>query len=129
MKNVYDSFTKDEELSYRLFLKTIFEKLGFRKNVMGTKYLIELILFTYEQDYFTIFLNRICADYLRYKNIHSISQKQFLDNITYAIKNVDIYKFKNNFYEVFHTEYTVYYLSPKNILILCLSAMEDLKSR
>lgn len=127
VKISYDNSTKEKELSYRVFIKESLEKLGFRKNTIGTKYLIELILFAFMKDYFNIFINRISIDFLKCMGIDDISLKQFLDNINYAIKNVDIDKFKSNFYLVFHNDYDVYYFSTKNIVVLFLGVLEEVR--
>ena len=124
MNNLSNNTKEKSLVSYELFIETSLDKLGFRKNTLGTKYLKDLILFTYEQNIYNIFINRISSDYLEYKQLNHISQKMFLDNINYAIKNVDYQKFKDNFYFVFHSEYDIYYLSTKNIVILFINALE-----
>lgn len=50
----------------------------------------------------------------------------FLDNIKYAIRSVDIFKFKSNFRCIFNTDYDVYYLSTKNLIILFINALNHL---
>ena len=124
MNNLFINTKEKSLVSCELFIETSLDKLGFRKNTLGTKYLKDLILFTYEQNIYNIFINRISSDYLEYKQLNHISQKMFLDNINYAIKNVDYQKFKDNFYSVFHSEYDIYYLSTKNIVILFLNILE-----
>ena len=72
MKISYDNSTKEKELSYRVFIKESLEKLGFRKNTIGTKYLIELILFAFMKDYFNIFINRISIDFFKCMGINDV---------------------------------------------------------
>lgn len=128
MNLVYDISTKDNSISsYSIFIDQTFDKLGFRKNTLGTKYLKELILYTYTNNIYNIFINRICKKYLLDKQLNTISETMFLDNIKYAIKNVDIYKFKNNFHKIFNTEYDIYYLSTKNIVILFVNILSNLQ--
>lgn len=128
MNLVYDISTKDNSISpYSIFIDQTLDKLGFRKNTLGTKYLKELILYTYTNNIYNIFINRICKKYLLDKQLNTISETMFLDNIKYAIKNVDIYKFKNNFHKIFNTEYDIYYLSTKNIVILFVNILSNLQ--
>lgn len=124
MSNLSNNTKEKSLVSCELFVETSLDKLGFRKNTLGTKYLKDLILFTYHKKIYNIFINRISLDYLEHKQLNYISQKMFLDNINYAIKNVDYQKFKNNFYSIFHSEYDIYYLSTKNIVILFLNVLE-----
>lgn len=124
ISNIYNNTKEKELVSYELFIETSLDKLGFRKNTLGTKYLKDLILFTFNQKIYNIFINRISTEFLKEKKIEYISEKKFLDNINYAIKNVDYQKFKNNFNIVFKAEYDIYYLSTKNIVILFLNILE-----
>ena len=126
MNNLYNNTKEKELVSYKLFVETSLDKLGFRKNTLGTRYLKDLILFTFNQNYYDIFIDKICIEFLNSKNINHISKKNFITRIDYAIKNVDYSKLKNNFYSIFHSEYDIYYLSPKNIVILFISALEKM---
>ena len=126
MNNLSNNTKEKSLVSYELFIETSLDKLGFRKNTLGTKYLKDFILFTFNQNYYDIFIDKITLEFLKSKNITHISKKNFITRIEYAIKNVDYQKFKNNFYSVFHTEYDIYYLSPKNIVILFISALEKI---
>ena len=126
MDNLYNNTKEKELVSYELFVETSLDKLGFRKNTLGTRYLKDLILFTFNQNYYDIFIDKISIEFLKLKNINHISKKNFITRIDYAIKNVDYSKLKNNFYSIFHTEYDIYYLSLKNIVILFINALEKM---
>ena len=124
MDNLYNNTKEKELVSYELFVETSLDKLGFRKNTLGTRYLKDLILFAFNQNYYDIFINKFSIEFLNSKNINHISKKNFITRIDYAIKNIDYSKLKNNFYSIFHAEYDIYYLSPKNIVILFINALE-----
>lgn len=87
---------------------------------------MELILFSYQKEYYNIFINKICTEYLKEKKLEEISQESFLENIKYAIRNVDYRKLKNNFQEVFGFEYDEYFRSTKSLVILFLNMLENL---
>ena len=122
MQKIYDNSTKDKELSY--YVDILLDKLGFRKNTLGTKYLRDLILFIYFNNVYDIFIDKACINFLKSKNIMHISKKNFINRLDYAIKNVDIDKFQKNFYSIFHIEYDIYYLSVKNIVILLVNKIK-----
>ena len=126
MDNLYNNTKEKELVSYELFVETSLDKLGFRKNTLGTRYLKDLILFAFNQNYYDIFIEKISIEFLKFKNINHISKKNFITRIDYAIKNVDYSKLKNNFYSIFHSEYDIYYLSPKNIVILFINILEKM---
>ena len=44
MDNLYNNTKEKELVSYELFVETSLDKLGFRKNTLGTRYLKDLIL-------------------------------------------------------------------------------------
>lgn len=122
MKPLYDNSTKDKELSY--YIETSLDKLGFRKNTLGTKYLKDFILFIFKEDVYEIFIDKLSVKFIKFMKIEHISSKNFITRIDYSIKNADIQKFKNNFYSVFKVEYDIYYLTIKNIVILFINALE-----
>ena len=126
MQKIYDNSTKDKELSY--YVDILLDKLGFRKNTLGTKYLRDLILFIYFNNVYDIFIDKACINFLKSKNIMHISKKNFINRLDYAIKNVDIDKFQKNFYSIFHIEYDIYYLSVKNIVILLVNKIKIWKT-
>lgn len=128
MNSPYDASTKEKDLvSYELFIDNSLDKLGFRKNTLGTKYLKDLILYIFSKNIYDLFVDRICIEFLEYKEIKHISKKNFITRIEYAIQNVDNIKFKNNFKSVFKTEYDIYYKTPKNLIILFLNVLVNLK--
>lgn len=128
MNNSYDIFTKEKDLvSYELFIDNSLDKLGFRKSILGTKYLKDLILYIYSKNIYDLFVDRICMEFLEYNKIKYISKKNFITRIEYSIQNVDNIKFKNNFKNVFKTEYDIYYKTPKNLIILFLNMLSRLK--
>lgn len=129
----FDTCTNDKStVSCGLVVERILDKLGFRKSTLGTKYFKDFIVYAYNKNDYDFFVNRTITEFLKDKKLTHISKKKYIDNMNYAIKNVDIYKFKDNFYSIFHTEYNLYYLTIKNITILifnCLNRYEQKKHK
>ncbi|MGN1299459.1 MAG: hypothetical protein ACI4UE_05730 [Candidatus Scatovivens sp.] len=78
MNNSYNYIKEKDLVSYELFIESSLDKLGFRKNTLGTKYLKDLILFTFSQKIYDIFIDKICIEFLDYKNLNHISKKNFI---------------------------------------------------
>lgn len=119
----YDISTKDKEVSYIEFVDMILDRLGFRKNNVGTRFLREFVIYLYKKNPFEIINNEI-EEFLIEKNITNLTVINFIKRINYAIQYADNTKMKDNFFNVFHTQYDSYYLTPKTFIILILNMLE-----
>lgn len=109
-------------VSYSTFINTALDKLGFKATFKGTIYLKQLILFAYSNNYNNIYIEQIVSSYISTNNL-KITKRAFISNIEYAIYNTNSNKFKNNFYNIFHVDYDIYYKSTRNIVILFLNLL------
>ena len=123
MKTKYDISTKDKEISYICFVDDILDKLGFCKNISGTKMLRKIIIYIYFKDSFSINLKKEINDYIKENNIN-MNYIVFRSYLDYAITNTDKEKMKKNFKTIFNLEYNYYYLSVKYIVSLIINMME-----
>lgn len=121
----YDISTKDKEVSYIEFVDMILDRLGFRKNNVGTRFLREFVIYLYKKNPFEIIIiNNEIEEFLIEKNITNLTVINFIKRINYAIQYADNTKMKDNFFNVFHTQYDSYYLTPKTFIILILNMLE-----
>lgn len=120
----YDISTKDKEVSYIEFVDMILDRLGFRKNNVGTRFLREFVSYLYKKNPFEIIINNEIEEFLKEKDIKNLTIINFIKRIDYAIRYADIKKIEDNFFKVFHTEYDSYYLTPKSFIILMLNVLE-----
>lgn len=120
----YDISTKDKEVSYIEFVDMILDRLGFRKNNVGTRFLREFVIYLYRKNPFEIIINNEIEEFLTERNIKNLSIINFIKRIDYAIQYVNNTKMKDNFFNVFHTQFDYYYLTPKTFIILMLNVLE-----
>ncbi len=120
----YDISTKDKEMSYIEFVDMILDILGFRKNNVGTRFLREFVIYLYKKNPFEIIINNEIEEFLNERNITELTVINFIKRINYAIQYADNTKMKDNFFNVFHTQYDSYYLTPKTFIILILNMLE-----
>ena len=120
----YDISTKDKEVSYIEFVDIILDRLGFRRNNVGTRFLREFVIYLYNKNPFEIIINNEIEEFLTERNIKNLTIINFIKRINYAIQYADITKLKNNSFNVFHTQFDFYYLTPKNFIILILNVLE-----
>ena len=126
MKTKYDISTKEKEISYVVFIDELLGKLGFKKNINGTKLLRELIIYLYIKDPFTIDIKKEITNLINQRGIN-ISYDNYIKRIQYSIGYADISKMNKNFKQVFKTDFDYYYLSAKTLIILILSILEKTK--
>lgn len=120
----YDISTKDKEVSYIEFVDMILDRLGFRKNNVWTRFLREFVIYLYKKNPFEIIINNEIEEFLKERNIKNLTIINFIKRINYAIQYADNTKMKGNFFNVFHTQYDSYYLTPKTFIILMLNVLE-----
>lgn len=120
----YDISTKDKEVSYIEFVDMILDRLGFRKNNVGTRFLREFVIYLYKKNPFEIIINNEIEEFLAERNITNLTVINFIKRINYAIQYADSQKMKSNFFNVFHSQFDSYYLTPKNFIILILNVLE-----
>ena len=128
MVTKYDISTKDKEVSYIEFVDMILDRLGFRKNNVGTRFLREFVIYLYKKNPFEILINNEIEEFLKEREIKNLPIINFIKRIDYAIRYADIKKIEDNFFKVFHTEYDSYYLTPKSFIILMLNVLEKNRS-
>lgn len=124
MVTKYDISTKDNEVSYIEFVDMILDRLGFRKNNVGTRFLREFVIYLYKKNPFEILINNEIEEFLKEREIKNLTIINFIKRIDYAIRYADMKKIEDNFFKIFHTEYDSYYLTPKNFIILMLNVLE-----
>lgn len=123
MKCLYD-YTKDVKYkSFEQLVNNALINLGFNINIFGTKLLKDLILYTYFNQDYDIYFDKIVLDFFSYRSITNISVNTASHRICYAIQNINNTKFKNNFYAIFNVEYDYYFKTPKNLLILFINIL------
>ena len=124
MKTGYDIFTKDEKIvSYIDFVDTILDKLGFRKNMKGTRLLREFTIYIYLKNSLEIDIKEKIYCFINEREIN-IKYYNFYKILENSIRYADSTKIQNNFYAVFHTEYDYYYLSVKSMVIFIVNTLE-----
>ena len=124
MKCLYD-YTKDVKYkSFEQLVNNSLINLGFNINIFGTKLLKDLILYTYFNQDYDIYFDKIVLDFFAYRSITNISVNTASHRICYAIQNINNTKFKNNFYEILNVEYDYYFKTPKNLLILFITMLD-----
>lgn len=123
MKCLYD-YTKDTKYkSFEQFVNNSLINLGFNINIFGTKLLKDLILYTYFNQEYDIYFDKIASSFFEYHSINDISVNTASHRICYAIQNINNTMLKNNFYTIFNVEYDYYFRSPKNLLILFINVL------
>ena len=120
----YDISTKDKEVSYIEFVDMILDRLGFRRNNVGARFLREFVIYLYKKNPFEIIINNEIEEFLEERNIENLTIINFIKRINYAIQYADVKKMKDNFFNVFHTEFDLYYLTPKTFIIFMLNVLE-----
>ncbi len=120
----YDISTKDKDVSYIEFVDMILDRLGFRRNNVGTRFLREFVIYLYKKNPLEIIINDEIEEFLVERNIKKITIINFIRRINYAIQYADSKKMKDNFLNVFHTEFDLYYLTPKTFIIFMLNVLE-----
>ena len=126
MKAEYDISTKEKEISYLKIVDEMLDKLGFRKNLSGTKMIRNLSIYIYLKDPLVINLKKEIINYV-YDNNIEISYIVFRSSLDYAVEKLDKEKFKNNFYSVFEFDYDCYFISTKCIVSFIVSLLEKNK--
>lgn len=121
---ITDISTKDKEVSYIEFIDMMLDRLGFRKNNVGTRFLREFVIYLYKKNPLEIIINDEIEEFLVERNIKKITIINFIRRINYAIQYADSKKMKDNFLNVFHTEFDLYYLTPKTFIIFMLNVLE-----
>ncbi len=124
MRYSYDISTKDKEISYVNLVDKYLLDLGFGFNKNGTKYLRDLILTAYFLQDYKFEIKHFVKEFFEINKITAITQKEFIKCINYSINNVDSYKSKDNFYQVFGVHYDFYYFTTRNMVILFLRLLE-----
>lgn len=97
----YDISTKDKEVSYIEFVDMILDRLGFRKNNVGTRFLREFVIYLYKKNPFEIIINNEIEEFLTERNITNLTVINFIKRINYAIQYTDCQKMKDNFFMYF----------------------------
>ena len=123
MRYSYDISTKDKEISYVNLVDSYLLDLGFGINKNGTKYLRDLILTAYFNQEYTLDINYTIITFLDINKIESINKNDFLKCIFYTINNINTRKSKENFNNIFETQYDIYYFTPKNLTILFMNLL------
>lgn len=118
MVSKYDISTKDKkEMSYRAFVFALLINLGFNPSNKGTFYLRDLILLAIRNNA-DIWLKELRKQLASKKHI---SQMKIKTNIDYAFKCIDSTKTKNNFKNIFHFEYDIYFMTAKTLINLVIN--------
>lgn len=120
----YDISTKDKDVSYIEFVDMILDRLGFRRNNVGTRFLREFVIYLYKKNPLEIIINDEIGEFLVERNIKNLTIINFIRRINYAIQYADRKKMKDNFFNIFYTEFDLYYLTPKNFIVLMLNVLE-----
>ena len=113
----YDISTKDKDVSYIEFVDMILDRLGFRRNNVGTRFLREFVIYLYKKNPLEIIINDEIEEFLVERNIKKITIINFIRRINYAIQYADSKKMKDNFLNVFHTEFDLYYLTDRKSVV------------
>ncbi len=121
---ITDISTKDKEVSYIEFIDMMLDRLGFRKNNVGTRFLREFVIYLYKKNPLEIIINDEIGEFLVERNIKNLTIINFIRRINYAIQYADRKKMKDNFFNIFYTEFDLYYLTPKNFIVLMLNVLE-----
>lgn len=125
MKCLYD-YTKDTKYkSFERLVNNSLINLGFNINIFGTKLLKDLILYTYFNQEYDIYFDKIVSSFFKYRSISNISVNTASHRICYAIQNINNKMFKDNFYIIFNVEYDYYFRSPKNLLTLFINVLNS----
>ena len=123
MRYSYDISTKDKEISYANLVDKYLLDLGFGINKNGTKYLRDLILTAYFNQEYTLDINYTIITFFEINKIKSINKNDFLKCIFYTINSINIQKSKENFNNIFETQYDIYYFTPKNLTTLFMNLL------
>lgn len=118
MVSEYDISTKEKnKMSYRTFVFVLLINLGFSPNNKGTFYFRDLILLAISNS------EELGLKELRKQlaNKKHISQDKIKTNIDYAFKCIDNQKTKNNFENIFHFEYDIYFITAKTLINLVVN--------
>lgn len=125
MNCLYD-YTKDTKYkSFEQLVNNSLINLGFNINIFGTKLLKDLVLYSYFNQDYDIYFDKIVLDFFSYRSITNISVNTASHRICYAIQNINNKMFKDNFYMTFNVEYDYYFRSPKNLLILFINILNN----
>ena len=123
MKCLYD-YTKDVKYkSFEQLVNNSLINLGFNINIFGTKLLKDLVLYSYFNQDYDIYFDKIVLEFFEYNSIKNISVNTASHRICYAIQNINNKMFKDNFYMIFNVEYDYYFRTPKNLLILFINIL------
>lgn len=122
MNKKYDTCTKERrELSYDLFIETSLIKLGFVYSNLGTHYYKKLICLIYSRNVNNININNLCTSLE--EELKNISSYTISTSIKNAFRRIDKDKASQNFYDIFNVPYDEYFLTPKNLVILFINAL------
>ncbi len=125
MKCLYD-YTKDVKYkSFEQLVNNSLINLGFNINIFGTKLLKDLVLYSYFNQDYDIYFDKIVLEFFEYNSIKNISVNTASHRICYAIQNINNKMFKDNFYMIFNVEYDYYFRTPKNLLILFINILNS----
>ena len=115
MSSLYETCTKEKTISYkqRLFIKTSLRQLGFNPKHNGFILLQKAIIYAYKQDMITINLEEIYK-YLAHKT--NKPYKTIESDIRYSFYNINIKKLSQNYINIFQLEFSLEYLSIKNLI-------------
>lgn len=119
-------YTKD--IKYKSYEQLVYNSLidlGFNVNIFGTKLLKDLILYSYFNQDYDIYFDKVVSSFFEYRSIKNISVNTASHRICYAIQNINNTMFKDNFYTIFNVKYDYYLKTPKNLLILFMNALEN----
>ena len=86
---ITDISTKDKEVSYIEFIDMMLDRLGFRKNNVGTRFLREFVIYLYKKNPLEIIINDEIGEFLVERNIKNLTIINFIRRINYAIQYAD----------------------------------------
>lgn len=113
------------ELKYSSFVFNILLQLGLSPSCKGTYYLRDIILLAIKyNDFVNIDTNLRELREILAKECNN-SAKSIKSNIEYTIKYINYTKAKANFKKLFGLDYDIYFITPKSIIGLILTLIQN----
>lgn len=116
------------ELKYSSFIFNTLLQLGFSPSCKGTYYLKDIILLSIKYSDFANIETSLKELYTILANERNTSYAKVNSCIEYAINTRNETKSKNNFNNVFHLDYDIYFMTAKSIISLIVTLIYNTKS-
>lgn len=118
-----DDCSKKEKISYELFLDSSLLLLGFNYSSIGKIFYKEMLRIVYKNNNECIKLNKL---FKQLSKQYNVTTRNIQNNIQSSFRRMNTNMAEQNFRKVFGIEYSNFFITPKNLIVLFLNTLNRL---